>query len=217
MSESFSRYAPAPYVEPPESALDLVPKPRVRLDAVRPATSGGARHRLARAVTRVTPGMSRPVLQRLTGPLVERNPFGAIRRLDGRTGTVAGIVPPAAPLWSAVPARRRLSSPLTTCPPVRSCSASHGSAWCATRHARSEAPTRSRSSHPACRSGTPTRAGAPSWSRTDAFRRRTNRWTRHPSPKTSTCPGRWPASSGTSITASISRPWKRWPTPASPC
>lgn len=109
MSESLSRYAPVLYVEPPVSALTSFRNPayastlsdRPSLEVLGPG--------LARAVTRVTPGMSRPVLQRLTGPLVERGTRSAIRRLYGRTGTVAGIVScRAAPLWSAVPARRRL-------------------------------------------------------------------------------------------------------------
>jgi teichuronic acid biosynthesis glycosyltransferase TuaH len=53
--------------------------------------------------------MSRPVLHRLTGPLVERGTRAAVRRLYGRTGTVAGMVScRVAPLWSALPARRRL-------------------------------------------------------------------------------------------------------------
>jgi teichuronic acid biosynthesis glycosyltransferase TuaH len=109
MAEALSRYAPVLYVEPPVSALTSLRNPayastlsdRPRLEVLGPA--------LARAVTRVTPGMSRPVLHRFTGPLVERGTRSAIRGLYGRIGTVAGIVSSrAAPLWSAVPARRRL-------------------------------------------------------------------------------------------------------------
>ena len=109
MAEALSRYAPVLYVEPPVSALTSLRNPayaatlsdRPPLEVLGPA--------LARAVTRVTPGMSRPVLNRLTAPLVERGTRSAIRRLYGRTGTVAGIVScRATPLWSAVPARRRL-------------------------------------------------------------------------------------------------------------
>jgi teichuronic acid biosynthesis glycosyltransferase TuaH len=109
MAEALSRYAPVLYVEPPVSALTSLRNPayastlsdRPRLEVLGPA--------LARAVTRVTPGMSRPVLHRLTGPLVERGTRAAVRRLYGRIGRVAGIVSSrATPLWSAVPARRRL-------------------------------------------------------------------------------------------------------------
>jgi teichuronic acid biosynthesis glycosyltransferase TuaH len=109
MAEALSRYAPVLYVEPPVSALTSLRNPayastlseRPPLEVLGPA--------LARAVTRVTPGMSRPVLHRLTGPLVERGTRSAVRQLYGRTGTVAGIVSSrAAPLWSALPARRRL-------------------------------------------------------------------------------------------------------------
>jgi teichuronic acid biosynthesis glycosyltransferase TuaH len=97
------------YVEPPVSALTSLRNPayastlsgRPPLEVLGPA--------LARAVTRVTPGMSRPVLHKLSRPLVEWGTRTAIRRLYGRTGTVAGIVScRAARLWSAVPARRRL-------------------------------------------------------------------------------------------------------------
>ncbi len=109
IAEALSRYAPVLYVEPPVSALTALRNPayastlseRPQLEVLTPA--------LARAVTRVTPGMSRPVLHRLTGPLVERGTRSAVRRLYGRTGTVAGIVSSrVAPLWSALPARRRL-------------------------------------------------------------------------------------------------------------
>jgi teichuronic acid biosynthesis glycosyltransferase TuaH len=109
MAEALSRYAPVLYVEPPVSALTSLRNPayastlseRPREEVLSPA--------LARVVTRVTPGMSRPVLNRLTGPLVERGTRSAVRRLYGRLGTVAGIVSSRAiPLWSTLPARRRL-------------------------------------------------------------------------------------------------------------
>jgi len=109
MAAALSRWAPVLYVEPPVSALTSLRNPayastlseRPPLEVLSPT--------LARAVTRVTPGMSRPVFNRLTAPLVERGTRAAVRRLYGRTGTVAGIVSSrATPLWSALPARRRL-------------------------------------------------------------------------------------------------------------
>ncbi|WP_433380413.1 glycosyltransferase [Actinoplanes sp. CA-142083] len=109
MAQALSRHAPVLYVEPPVSTLTFLRNPalastlseRAPLEVLDPA--------LARVVTRVTPGMSRPVLNRLTGPLVERGTRSAIRRLFGRLGTVAGIVScRATPLWSTVPARRRV-------------------------------------------------------------------------------------------------------------
>jgi teichuronic acid biosynthesis glycosyltransferase TuaH len=109
MAGALSRWAPVLYVEPPVSALTSLRNPayastlseRPPLEVLSPT--------LARAVTRVTPGMSRPVLNRLTAPLVERGTRAAVRRLYGRTGTVAGIVSSrVTPLWSALPARRRL-------------------------------------------------------------------------------------------------------------
>jgi len=109
MAEALSRYTPVLYVEPPVSALTVLRNPayaatladRPPLEVLGPA--------LARAVTRVTPGMSRPGLNRLTGPLVERGTRAAIRRLYRRAGTVAGIVSSrATPLWGTAPARRRV-------------------------------------------------------------------------------------------------------------
>jgi teichuronic acid biosynthesis glycosyltransferase TuaH len=109
MAEALSRYAPVLYIEPPVSVLTAFKNPayastlseRPPLQVLSPT--------LARAVTRVTPGMSRPVLNRLTGPLVERGTRTAIRRLYGREATVAGVVScRVTPLWSAVPARRRV-------------------------------------------------------------------------------------------------------------
>jgi teichuronic acid biosynthesis glycosyltransferase TuaH len=109
IAQALSRSAPVLYVEPPVSALTRLRNPgfaaalsdRPDLETLSPT--------LARATTRVAPGMSRPVLHRLTGPLVERGTRSAVRRLYGRTGMVAAIVSSrATPLWSAVPARRRL-------------------------------------------------------------------------------------------------------------
>ena len=109
MAEALSRHAPVLYVEPPVSALTALRNPayasnlseRPPLEVLSPS--------LARAVIRVTPGMSRPLLNRLTAPLVARGTRSAIRRLYGRNGTVAGIVSSRVmPLWSAVPARRRV-------------------------------------------------------------------------------------------------------------
>ncbi|MFC7275724.1 glycosyltransferase [Paractinoplanes rhizophilus] len=109
MADALSRYAPVLYIEPPVSVLTALKNPayastlseRPPLQVLSPT--------LARAVTRVTPGMSRPFLNRLTGPLVERGTRTAIRRLYGREGEIAGIVScRVTPLWSAVPARRRV-------------------------------------------------------------------------------------------------------------
>ncbi|MEV4342921.1 glycosyltransferase [Actinoplanes sp. NPDC049596] len=109
IAEALSRHAPVLYVEPPVSVLTALRNPafastladRPRLEVLGP--------RLARAVTRVSPGMHRPGLNRLTAPLVARGTRAALRRLYGRTGTVAGVVScRVTPLWSAVPARRRL-------------------------------------------------------------------------------------------------------------
>jgi teichuronic acid biosynthesis glycosyltransferase TuaH len=110
MAEALSRHAPVLYVEPPVSALTSLMNPayastlseRPSLEVLGPS--------LARAVTKVTPGMSRPLLNRLTGPLVERGTRAAIGKLCGRpASTVAGIVScRTAPLWSAVPARRKI-------------------------------------------------------------------------------------------------------------
>lgn len=109
MAEALSRHTPVLYVEPPVSVLTALRNPafaatlaeRPRLEVLGP--------RLARAVTRVQPGMHRPVVQRLTRPLVERGTRAAVRKLYGRTGTVAGIVScRVTPLWRVLPARRRL-------------------------------------------------------------------------------------------------------------
>jgi teichuronic acid biosynthesis glycosyltransferase TuaH len=109
MAEALSRFAPVLYVEPPVSFLTSLRNPayasslsdRPSLEVLSPT--------LARAVTQVTPGMSRPVLHQLVAPLVRLGTRQAIRRLCGRNGTVAGIVSSrVSPLWSATPARHRL-------------------------------------------------------------------------------------------------------------
>jgi teichuronic acid biosynthesis glycosyltransferase TuaH len=109
MAEELSRHAPVLYVEPPVSALTALRNPGYASTlAERPALEVLG-PRLARAVTQVTPGMTRAVLHRLVAPLVARGTRAAIRSLYGSVGTVAAVIScRVMPLWSAVPARRRV-------------------------------------------------------------------------------------------------------------
>jgi teichuronic acid biosynthesis glycosyltransferase TuaH len=110
MAEALGRYGPVLYVDPPISALAPLGRqasprqaPLQRLEVVGP--------RLARSVTRGIPGLTRPLLRALVGPMVTRAVRSALAGLfpSSPPQPVAGVISSRVePLWAAVPARRRL-------------------------------------------------------------------------------------------------------------
>jgi teichuronic acid biosynthesis glycosyltransferase TuaH len=107
--EELGRTAPILYVEPPVSMLTALRNPvyASQLSASPPLEVLSPR--VARVVTRVAPGMTRPVLHRLTAPMVRRATRAAVATLYGGDAPVAGIISTRAkPLWGTVAARRKL-------------------------------------------------------------------------------------------------------------
>jgi teichuronic acid biosynthesis glycosyltransferase TuaH len=109
VTEELTRYAPVLYVEPPLSFLTARRNPafaraiasRQPLEILEP--------RIARLVTTVAPGMTRPGLHHLTAPLVRRATRAAVDTLYGPGAPVAAIVScRVKPLWRTVSARRRV-------------------------------------------------------------------------------------------------------------
>jgi teichuronic acid biosynthesis glycosyltransferase TuaH len=105
-------YGPVLYVEPPVSALTRLVKPQLAEVAAAPRLRVHD-PRFAQLVTRVAPGMTRPVLRHLRAPMVGRAVRAAVRTLygpakgsDPRVGAVvSGRVDER---WPRLPARRRL-------------------------------------------------------------------------------------------------------------
>lgn len=111
MAQALTKYAPVLYVEPPISALALLRKMKRRNLSTPPLQV--LNQRLARLITYVVPGMSRPLLHRLVGPMVSRTTRAALRQLYPVSATgdfqVAAVVSSQVDiLWSAIPARRKL-------------------------------------------------------------------------------------------------------------
>lgn len=109
IAHALSQHAPVLYVEPPISALTGLRKPDLAgLAALPPLQVLGPR--MARLITKVTPGMYRPFLRHLVTPMIGRATRAAVQRLyPGQQGDVAGVVScRVAALWSAIGARRRL-------------------------------------------------------------------------------------------------------------
>jgi len=112
VAEALARSRPVLFVEPPQSALALLRRRAAGTSATTPSLEV-IHPRLARLATWVNPGLTRPVLHRLVGPLVVHSVRSALRRLwDPRAvagATVAAIVSSRVePVWSALPARRKL-------------------------------------------------------------------------------------------------------------
>jgi teichuronic acid biosynthesis glycosyltransferase TuaH len=110
LAHALRDYGPVLYVDPPISALTRFRQPQLagvaaaeRLRVHDPS--------IAQLITHVVPGMSRPGLHHLVGPMVKHAIRGAITDLYGRTRgvRVAGVVSTRLDdTWSAVPAKRRL-------------------------------------------------------------------------------------------------------------
>jgi teichuronic acid biosynthesis glycosyltransferase TuaH len=109
MAHALGRYGPVLFVDPSVSVLTRLRNPLASGVFAAPLQVLGPR--IARLVVRVVPGMSRPVLHRLVGPMVARATRAAVQRLfeDAGTGEVAALLSTRVePLWSALPARRKL-------------------------------------------------------------------------------------------------------------
>jgi teichuronic acid biosynthesis glycosyltransferase TuaH len=110
LAGALTRYGPVLYVDPPISALTKFVKPHHSVVAAAPRLRVHG-PRLARLVTHVAPGMTRPVLRYLRTPLVRRAVLGAINGLYGppRGVPVAAVVSSRVDeAWSDLPARRRM-------------------------------------------------------------------------------------------------------------
>ena len=108
LATALGRYGPVLYVDPPISALTRFLKPHLGEVAAAPRLRVHT-PRLVQLVTRVTPGMTRPVLRHLRAPLVHRAVRSAVRELYGPAGRVAAIVSSRVDeSWPRLAARHRL-------------------------------------------------------------------------------------------------------------
>ncbi|WP_127500644.1 glycosyltransferase [Actinoplanes solisilvae] len=108
LATALGRYGPVLYVDPPVSALTRFLKPQLAGVAAAPRIQVQT-PRLARLVTRVTPGMTRPVLRHLRAPLIHRAVRAAVRELLGPGDPVAAVVSSRVDeSWPDLPARHRL-------------------------------------------------------------------------------------------------------------
>jgi glycosyltransferase involved in cell wall biosynthesis len=109
ITEALGRYATVLYVEPPLSLLTSLRNPAFASAITTPDALEVLGPRLARLVTRVAPGMTRPGLHRLTAPMVRRATRAAIDALYGPgSDPVAAIVScRVKPLWGTVSTRCR--------------------------------------------------------------------------------------------------------------
>jgi teichuronic acid biosynthesis glycosyltransferase TuaH len=115
MAEALSRHATVLYVEPPISVLTALRNPGYASVLADTPPLEVLSPRLARAVTRVAPGMYRSGLHRLMAPMVRRATRTTVRQLypsaaaTGRDRSVGGIVScRVEDLWGTLPARRKL-------------------------------------------------------------------------------------------------------------
>ncbi|MGC5020483.1 glycosyltransferase [Micromonospora sp. DT47] len=108
MASELTRYGPVLYVDPPVSALTKLLKPHHAALSNQPRLQ--LHHpRMARLITRVIPGMTRPVLRHLRAPMVSRGVVSAVASLCGEGAPVAAVVSSRVDeAWCALPARRRL-------------------------------------------------------------------------------------------------------------
>lgn len=109
LARALTSYGPVLFVDPPISALTRFLKPQLAAVAAAPRLTIHD-PRLARLVTHVVPGMTRPVLRHLRAPMVARAVRGAIDELYGRgprriAATVSSRVDET---WPDLPSRRRL-------------------------------------------------------------------------------------------------------------
>ncbi|NMO57797.1 glycosyltransferase family 1 protein [Actinoplanes sp. TBRC 11911] len=108
LATALGRYGPVLYVDPPISGLTRFLKPQLAGVAAAPRIQVHT-PRLARLVTRVTPGMTRPVLRHLRAPQVHHTLRSAVRELFGPRGAVAAVVSSRVDeSWPRLPARHRL-------------------------------------------------------------------------------------------------------------
>ncbi|MBG0563926.1 glycosyltransferase [Actinoplanes aureus] len=108
LATALGRYGPVFYVDPPISALTRFLKPDLSGVAAAPRLRVHS-PRLVQLVTRVTPGMTRPVLRHLRAPLVHRAVRSAVRELYGPAGPVAAVVSSRVDeSWPRLAARHRL-------------------------------------------------------------------------------------------------------------
>jgi teichuronic acid biosynthesis glycosyltransferase TuaH len=108
LATALGRYGPVLYVDPPISGLTRFLKPQLGEVAAAPRLRSHTPH-LTQLVTRVTPGMTRPVLRHLRAPLVHRAVRSAVRDLFGPTGRVAAVISSRVDeSWPHLPARHRL-------------------------------------------------------------------------------------------------------------
>jgi teichuronic acid biosynthesis glycosyltransferase TuaH len=108
LATALGRYGPVLYVDPPISGLTRFVKPQLAGVAAAPRIQLHT-PRLARLLTRVTPGMTRPVLRHLRAPQVHHAVRAAVRELFGPRGEVAAVVSSRVDeSWPRLPARHRL-------------------------------------------------------------------------------------------------------------
>jgi teichuronic acid biosynthesis glycosyltransferase TuaH len=108
LATALGAYGPVLYVDPPISALTRFRKPHHAAVTAAPRLAAYG-PRLARLVTHVTPGMTRPVLRHVRGPLISRAVRSAVDRLYGGSAPVAAVISSRADEgWPSLPARRRM-------------------------------------------------------------------------------------------------------------
>ncbi|MCX5739826.1 MAG: glycosyltransferase [Proteobacteria bacterium] len=112
MAEALGVYGPVLYADPPMSALARFRK-RTPAGSATPPRLEVINPRLARLTNHVVPGLTRPLLHYLVGPMVMRATRAAVYRLYGPAPRgdprVAAVVSSRVDaLWSALPARRTL-------------------------------------------------------------------------------------------------------------
>ena len=108
LATALGTYGPVLYIDPPISALTRFRKPHHAAVAAAPRLMAYG-PRLARLVTHVTPGMTRPVLRHLRRPLISRSIRSAVDRLYGTGDPVAAVVSSRTDEgWPSLPTRRRM-------------------------------------------------------------------------------------------------------------